>query len=271
MNLWKRFRNKKAELQFEQEMIERSVLESLLSFLENLSLPDPALGLQVQLLEPGKGRSGRQALSSVAPYCLLLYVEEGSRQYLNGGYAAGQAVALLRFQGIAASILREFPEKHRAGNVGKGQCIAAVAFGRGHSLAETHDWMADTPCICSWGGKNWAEEVTALAKKEYPAGSDYVRMVRKDGQLHIVQKGVSRRNALAEFEAGLVLASVMAAADALWIDLEMQTNPVMESSSRGYLISFGRCQDRRPAQQAEVRADQERASEPAKNRRWGYA
>ncbi len=281
MGFWFRFRKENTGIQFRQEKIERSVLTSLLQFLETLKLPDGSTGIRAQMWETHssrenclEGRMGRREFGS-APYCLLLYAKEGRSQYLNAGYAAGQAEALLRFQGIAASVLREFPERRKDAEHEKELCSAALAFGRraAHREVSSDSYEEAFSCFCSSDEENWVEEVLALAKKRCPQGNRHVRIVKKNGELQVMQKeSGARRTAASEFEAGLALAAIMTAAEALWIDLEMECSPVQQRGNSQYLVSVRKRPERKVLmQRSEETCGTEICKKSTKEQRWGYA
>lgn len=225
MNFFVRKEKRAADCGQHRQEIERQVLEDLLRFTADLALPVPSKRPVVQLAKRTAGQEG-------TPDYLLIRSEEAA--LFNAGYLAGQAASFLRFRGIEASLVREVPwqllpqaelriHSAAAGGTAPGgrRFAAAIAFGgtaqrrsrrRGGSAAEYH-------CICRDSGMDWCRELLYAVKGQMPSAGAYVCAGRDGDCLHIRsrQRGRSQQGV---FEAGLALATVMSAAERLWIDLE---------------------------------------------------
>ena len=231
------------------QRLDAALLERIVSFAEAVDAPGRSRGLCVRLSE----------LSGSMPYVLLIGAAQDEQGYLDAGYAAGQVAAYLRFLGLSACILRSpAPWMHR--ELG-GACLVAVSFGReAQGRFRKKQGAAEQPCISCEYRKNWTDEVSAYVKKRFPAQSGLIRTVYREDHICLnARSSAARRSAAVWLEAGIAAAGMMAAAEALWIDLVM-----VECADPDCLVSLCRRKDR-----ARVAAKQETvslAAAPARTR-----
>lgn len=202
------------------QKIDVSVLSRVVAFAENVVPLSGYSAFRVKLITSA-AKKYADGIANCEPYYLLIFAGEEDRKYLNGGYAAGQTAAFLRFLGLQARVMASVPGWMRDEQKGE-RCVAAVAFGQ--TIPDKHhkhkEENHELPCICREFSDHWDEEVLELAKEKYPLHLANIRIVRENHCICLMQKSlVGKKTQIAEFEAGVAAAQLMAAAEELWIDL----------------------------------------------------
>lgn len=229
------------KVQFAAQPLERSVLEAMLRYGAQITLPEPSGKLEIGLLECAQGRKKGEA-----PYYLQFFSDNSREGWLNAGYAAGQTAAYMKFRGIGAAVLKEVPEYLQQKKGNDLQCAAVLAFGyketdskRGRTVS-----FQETSCIRVERGEQWGEEILDYVKASGLAGTEYTHMAFRGGRIHFLLKASARKHPRqAAVDAGVLIAGIMAAAEELWIDLEMVKQK--EITEAGYLLSVCRKNERR--------------------------
>lgn len=217
MNLFSGIKKRQPIVKFGMQPIDQNVLDRVVNYVEHLALLTSGGRVYVQLMEELEKGCGS------VPYYLLIFTEGTEEGYLNAGYASGMASYFLRFQGIAASVLRESPVRlHKTEYMGM-HCTAALAFGHETKNRGQHrNGIRETeqPCILREQRENWEEEVLTFSKEHFSAVMSSIQAVRQEKWIHFMRKPSARKNSFSVmFEAGAAVAGVMAAAEELWIDL----------------------------------------------------
>lgn len=239
MNLLTRIKEKRMKVQFAAQPLERSVLEAMLRYGAQITLPEPSGKLEIGLLECVQGRKKGEA-----PYYLQFFSDNSREGWLNAGYAAEQTAAYMKFCGIGAVVLKEVPEYLQQQKNGLA-CVAVLAFGckaagskRGKGTS-----FQETSCIRVEPGEQWGEEVLGFVKRHGMTGTEFTHMVFRGGRIHFLLKASARKYPQqAAVDAGILIAGIMAAAEELWIDLEMVKQK--EITEAGYLLSVCRKNER---------------------------
>lgn len=219
MNLFSGIRKKQTIVKFGMQPIDQEVLDRITNYAEHLPLLISSGRIHVQLMEELEKGAGR------VPYYLLFFTDGTEEGYLNAGYASGMTSYFLRFQGIAASVLRESPMRiHKTEYMGM-RCTAALAFGyepKGRDAHKRNVRETEAPCILKEQRDHWEDEVLNFAKEHFEAIMSSVQVIRQDRWIHFMKKTTPRKNAQTTmFEAGAAIAGIMAAAEDLWIDLAL--------------------------------------------------
>lgn len=244
------------KVQFAAQPLERSVLEAMLRYGAQITLPEPSGKLEIGLHERVRGsRKGK------APYYLQFFSDNSREGWLNAGYAAGQTAAYMKFCGLGAAVLKEIPEHLQKQKDGL-TCAAVLAFGckaagskRGKGFSSQ-----ETSCIRMEPGEQWGEEVLGFVKRHGLTGTEFTHMVFRGGRIHFLLKASARKHPQqAAVDAGILIAGIMAAAEELWIDLEMVKQK--EITEAGYLLSICRKEEHRDAAAEPVEVLEHRAEE----------
>lgn len=266
MNLFTKMRNEKIEAKFQPVRVQRAVLDGVVQFTKQAVLPDNSTAVHVNLIDTAElGGKGK------VPYYLLVWAGSGEENWINVGYAAGQASTYLRFQGIFSQIIREAPEWLVRAVPDMGKCMAAVAFGFAEeSFQKNENEWPERPCICRDSQDGWTEEVLSVAIEHFMMPRSAVRVVRKNNRLYLgTRSSAGKKAEKYRLELGIAAANIMAAADELWIDLEIERidDPRMP-------VSIYRRQERESRQSAgrlEEAAERFSGRLKGKKRRWRYA
>lgn len=236
MNILARIGKSEAECAAGKVSVQRSVMERAAEYAGRLMLPNPEghVTLQLEETEPAK--------------VYLLFLTDGTAAgSLDAGYAAGQAAAFLRFQGCEPEIMRGLPGDVLQGFLQKTvpmQCAAGLTFGRKRSGVKHKTEAADRFCICTEKRENWDDELLAFTKARYPKTFSWLDVSRKESRIYFSGRRISRKHMCASaFETGIAISNVMAAADELWLDLEMVQLEAMLKEK--YLFGVCRKRDRR--------------------------
>ena len=274
MNLFRKLAGR-PETKKIQSVTENEVQE-VLQYMEGLPLPHPNKTLKLELLD-GRNLTRRCRPAVKAQWYLLVFDEEGQGAF-NAGYVLKQGQELLRARRIATKILRQIPEE-----AADRHCLGALAIGMKHASAADVRWEEpDTEhfFICQKSEERWIEKVFATSGKMLTADMQTgVRIIRKENAIHIAAGSCFGRNReLSEFHAGEVLGALMAAAEELWIDLDMiDFYGAGETAGPDYLVTVCRAQDLetiliedRENKMAQGRKRQLQ-NKPVKEHRWKYA
>lgn len=249
MKLFTKRKGQRQDVRFGMQKIEDKQLICALHFARMVVLPENGGKMEVILVEkeekiPCSGKIIQ------APYYMQFWAEESRENCLNVGYAAGQTASYLKFCGIPAVILRTVPEElqeHSEKTEGMS-CVAALAFGYREPGAKCRRYSEDSLCIRKEAGDKWSEEVLSLAARRRMAASEYTQVICKNGVVYFRLKSTAKKHPLcAAVDAGIVIADVMAAADELWIELEMRKQK--EISEEGYLLSLCRKEEKNSQKQ----------------------
>lgn len=244
------------KVQFAAQPLERSVLEAMLRYGTQITLPEPSGKLEIGLQESAQGRKKGEA-----PYYLQFFSDNSREGWLNAGYAAGQTAAYMKFCGIGAAVLKEVPEHLQKQKDGLA-CAAVLAFGckaagskRGKGFSSQ-----ETSCIRMEPGEQWGEEVLGFVKRHGLTGTEFTHMVFRGGRIHFLLKASARKHPQqAAVDAGILIAGIMAAAEELWIDLEMVKQ--REITEAGYLLSICRREEHGDTVTEQVEVVEHRAEE----------
>lgn len=236
MGLFFNRRNRKTKEQIRTQRIDKSVLAQIMAYAEKLDGLKQSSDIRIAFAGESDRKKAGHA-TGCAPYFLLIFAEdekEGARigdgrrylkdqenRYLNSGYVAGQLVNYLQFLGIPAAVWKNpavwMQQKAKVGE----HCMAAVIFGAS-SLGQFSSGAEDSqerPCIFQENREGWAEEILAAHRRLWAKQRD-IQVVCKENHICLMSRPVSARKADAcRFEAGVVAAELMAAAEELWIDL----------------------------------------------------
>lgn len=198
------------------QSVDGAVLAQVMAYAEELEPLRKPYTIRMALAAEGRSIAAADAVDAGDARYLLIFAGDDRYGYLNGGYAAGQLAAYLRFLGFSAAIWKNpRPWMQREAQAGE-RCVAAVAFG----TKETHTGLAERSCISHENRADWAESVTALAKKEFSAPLGTVRIANGKNCIHLEKRKLpGGRTSLTELEAGIATAHIMAAAEELWVDL----------------------------------------------------
>lgn len=244
--------------------IDSAVLSSLVQFTETMKLPEPSTDIQVKLIETSKRR-----MRMKAPYCLLICARTGERSWLNVGYAAGQAASFLRFQGISSQIYRAHAEWMLREAPDEGGCAAVLAFGMTETATKAgRESKEERLCIFREAQDDWMEEVLRFAGEHFLLPKSAVRILQKDNRLYLGTRPARGKKAERhQLETGITAAHIMAAADELWIDLELE-----RTEESRMLIGIRRKQSGASVQQTRCTAAAGTLGKlGGKKQRWRYA
>lgn len=261
MNLFTRIKEKRQKVQFAAHSLDRGVLEAMLSYGAQIPLPESSEILEIRLLENlPVDRRGE------APYYLLFFSDRSREGWLNAGYAAGQTAAYMKFQGIAASVLREVPEEMKKKRENGLRCAAVLAFGCQETGSRRSKAASgqEASCIRVERGGQWSEELLEAMKKQGLTGTEFTHMAVRGGQIHFLLKASARKHPQqAAVDAGVLIAGIMAAAEELWIDLELVKQKGI--TEEGYLMSLCRKGEQREesAERIEIVQVERRMERPA--------
>lgn len=274
MNLFRKLAGR-PETKKIQTVTENEVQE-VLQYMEGLLLPHPKKTLKLELLD-GRNLPRRCRPAVKAQWYLLVFDEEGQGAF-NAGYVLKQGQELLRARRIATKIFRQIPEESA-----DRHCLGALAIGTKHESDADARWEEPETehfFICQKSEERWIEKVFTTSGKMLTADMQTgVRIIRKENAVHIAAGSCFGRNLeLSEFHAGEVLGALMAAAEELWIDLDMiDLYGTGKTAGPDYLITLCRAQDLEAilAEQREDGIAQERKrhlqNKPVKEHQWKYA
>ena len=238
MNLFRKLAGR-PETKKIQTVTENEVQE-VLQYMEGLPLAHPNKTLKLELLD-GRNLTRRCRPAVKAQWYLLVFDEEGQGAF-NAGYVLKQGQELLRARRIATKILRQIPEE-----AADRHCLGVLAIGTKHVSAADVRWEeTEHFLICQKSEERWIEKVFATSGKMLTADMQTgVRIIRKENAIHIAAGSCFGRNReLSEFHAGEVLGALMAAAEELWIDLNMiDLYGAGETAGPDYLVTVCRAQD----------------------------
>lgn len=242
--------------------VDRTVLNRVQQFIEDLDFPEALEKVCIKPVEaPKKHMRGRAQ-------CYLVFDAEN---WINVGYAVGQAASFLRFQGIPSQVLTEVPEWMDDRDREDGRCAAALAVGMaGQALWRDRTAQPESPCIYMEARENWTEEVFQFAKERFLLPTGAVRVMRKNNRMYLGTKPASGKKAYKrQLEVGIAAANIMAAADELWIDVEMK-----KTDEPRMLLAICRKQEEESKQQGgrlEEAAERLSGRIKEKKHRWRYA
>lgn len=242
--IWK----KKAVDTVPVKCLDREVLKRALHYAEHLVLPEPS-GKAVAYLTEQKVKRASEKLENEKRYCIRFLSDGTKAGDLNAGYLAGQISAFLRFQGNAGIRIHKIEEKEKKkitdaakpDTPWKMHCRAVLASGEHEHTGRRRKRMISEiePGIYTEKRENWNEELLAYTRKQYPGTFRKLNSTYKDGWIHFSEKRPAGIHLLADaFEAGLAAAQIMAAAEMLWVELELSKNTAC--SDADYLFSVRR-------------------------------
>lgn len=242
MNLLKKIRTERSRTKKEKRSLEKSVIDSVVRFADQIKSPEPAGELTIRLVEHLEGgKSGRKKME--APYYLQFFSENTREGCLNAGYAAGQTAAYMRFRGISAVILRTIPEWMAHRTEDGAECRVVLAFGGKEVLGHRENDWKERSCVHVDSKEHWSEEILEFIKKQGLIGTEFTHVVFREECLHFLFKTTARKNPdQAAVDAGILIANIMAAAEELWIDLDFVKKS--EITETGYLLSVCRREDK---------------------------
>lgn len=227
-------------MRFAAQPLEKSALDSVLRFADQVTRPEPSEAIVVQLTEGVEGFK-RGGYKEKAPYYLQFFSDSSREGWLNAGYAAGQTAAYMRFQGIEASVMQNMPEWMEQNTENGMHCSAVLAFGcqEKGSHKDKNSEVQDMACVRLENDEHWSEEIFELLKRRGTTGTEFTHMAFRENKLHFLLKTSARRYPQkAAVDAGVLIASIMAAAEELWIDLEFVKQKSITEA--GYLLSVCR-------------------------------
>lgn len=240
MNLFRKLAGR-PETKKIQAVTEKEVQE-VLQYMKELPLPHPQKAIKIELLD-GRNLPRRCRPAVKAQWYLLVFDETGQGAF-NAGYVLKQGQELLRGRRISAKIFRQVPEESA-----DRRCLGALAIGTKQESAADSRWeekRTEHFLICQKSEERWMEKVFAASGKMLTADMQTgVRIIRKENAVHIAAGSCFGRNQeLSEFHAGEVLGALMAAAEELWIDLDMiDLYEAGQAAGPDYLITVCRQQD----------------------------
>ncbi len=228
--------------------LERNVLESALLYAEHLVLPEPS-GKAVAYLTEQKRKTAAGDLENEKRYCIRFLSDGTKAGDLDAGYLAGQIASFLRFQGNAGIKLHRITEngKNKFGDLPKPDipwkmnCRAVLTSGEHERTGrhKKHMFSDADPGIYTEKRDNWSEELLAYTRQQYPGTYRRLNSRYKDGWIHFSEKRRAGIHSFADaFDAGLAAAQIMAAAEVLWVELELSQNTACGDTD--YLFSVRR-------------------------------
>ncbi len=187
------------------------------------------------------GRTAGKSRKTDTPCSLLFFTDGTDAGSLNAGYMAGQCASFLHFLGMESAVLHTVPEGITETLQEGWQFAAALSLDKKY-LEENRRAdrsSAVSSCIYTENRENWSDELLTFAKSCYPKSFHRIRASRRENWIHFSMKRTARRHGTeAAFEAGMAAANIMAAAEELWVDLEMIK--IDADVQEGYLFSVCR-------------------------------
>ena len=239
MRLFTGIGKKNSEETVQIKCLEKDVLENALLYAEHLDLPEPS-GKAIAYLTEQKKKSA---------YCIRFLSDGTKAGDLDAGYLAGQVAAFLHFQGNTGIRIHRIQENGRDTGTDtsrndtpwKMRCRAILTSGESEHSGRRKKRMRSQmePGIYTEKRENWNEELLAYTKLQYPGTYRRLHSSYKDGWIHFSEKRPVGLHSFADaFDAGMAAAQIMAAAEMLWVELEL----TRKSSDGGadYLFSVRR-------------------------------
>lgn len=228
--------------------LDREVLKSVLHYAEQLVLPEPS-GKAVAYLTEQKIKRSSEGMEKEKRYCIRFLSDGTKAGDLNAGYLAGQAVAFLRFRGNTGIRIHkiEGKEKKKFGDSAKPDtpwkmcCRAVLTSGEHERSGRRRKRMLSEAehGIYTEKRENWSEELLAYTKTQYPGTYRKLNFSYKDGWIHFSERRPAGMHSFSDaFETGMAAAQIMAAAEMLWVELELSKNTAC--SDADYLFSVCR-------------------------------
>lgn len=255
------------------QTVSERVVRGVAEFMQNAALPNPRQNIEIQVYN-AKGTARKYRMPGRAQYYILVYGDEG-QAVLNAGYLLKQGYEFLRSRKIPAKILLQVPDE-----LAEQHCLGMLAV---NPVAERvreskKDSWQNHFLICQKNEEHWIDDVAEAAGKMLSAEMQTgVRIIRKEDAVHIAEGACFGRNrGTAEMHAGVVLGAFMAAAEELWIDLEMVSLPNLEATAGpDYLITICRQSEKEKLlAKAKEEAERSKASSAqtlGKDHMWRYA
>ncbi len=253
------------------QIVEAKVMQSIVRYLQDLTLPYPKEPIRIELCDGNQKK--RFGTRGGAQWYLLIF-GKSMRGAFNAGYLLKQGLELLRSRQIPAIISKQMPEL-----IKDGTCFGVLAIGvssKEKPDADRESTEAEHFLVCQRREALWSEEIISLAEKLLtPDLMTGVRMIRCENVIHIgVGHCFGRNKVASEFRAGVVLGALMAAAEKLWIDLDMVCLESQQAVGLNYRISVCRKEDREKllTNSPGVASDRNmRLEKHTKEHQWKYA
>ncbi len=229
MNLYEAIFARYSVRKYRMTPVEDKILSGLWSYLDEIQPLFPEIKTSVHILpEPGQKvkLSGWPNVS--APHYLVLYSEETERSARNAGYLMQMLCLYLTSRGVGCCYQGMAGKKDKALEEEGLSCAMVMAFGYPKNPGkkpEAKRLSMEQLCVVKNEPKAHVRELLEAARLAPSAlNAQPWRFVVYENRFHIFapeERGRRLGKRYEEFDFGVLLANIMAAAEVLWIDVDL--------------------------------------------------
>lgn len=232
MNLYDAIYTRRSVRNFRMEPVDKTILESIPAFLEEIVPLFPEIRTEVVVYENITKKEKLSGFSNIsAPYYAVIFAEPKEKSDMNAGFIMQQLSLYLTTKGLGSCFMGTVRKKDRKMEEAGMRCVAVLAFGLGKGAIVRRDYEAkrlpmEELCAYKEPPKAWVKEILEVARLAPSSlNSQPWRFVVYENRIHVFsKKPVVSHSALGkynEFNFGIMFANVLVAADEIWADVDL--------------------------------------------------